>query len=174
VDAYAQGPRPFELALAAEDAGAACAGHGDVAAAAPLLRRALATFEGLGAARPAARAEATLRDLGIRRGRRGARRRPRLGWESLTGTERRVVDLVAEGLTNPRSASACSCPAAPSRPTWPMCSPSWTSPPGPSWPPRSPGAARASARPAGGCLDLTLAITHPASSINLDPGYAER
>jgi DNA-binding CsgD family transcriptional regulator len=102
VDAYAQGPRPFELALAAEDAGAACAGHGDVAAAAPLLRRALATFEGLGAARPAARAEATLRDLGIRRGRRGARRRPRLGWESLTGTERRVVDLVAEGLTNPQ------------------------------------------------------------------------
>jgi MalT-like TPR region len=42
-DAYAHGPRPFELALAAEDAGAAFAGHGDVAAAAPLLRRALAT-----------------------------------------------------------------------------------------------------------------------------------
>jgi DNA-binding CsgD family transcriptional regulator len=102
VDTYAQGPRPFELALAAEEAGAAFAGHGDVAAAAPLLRRALATYEGLGAARPAARAEATLRDLGIRRGRRGPRRRPRLGWESLTGTERRVVDLVAEGLTNPQ------------------------------------------------------------------------
>jgi DNA-binding CsgD family transcriptional regulator len=39
---------------------------------------------------------------GSARGRRGARRRPRLGWESLTGTERRVVDLVAEGLTNPQ------------------------------------------------------------------------
>jgi DNA-binding CsgD family transcriptional regulator len=98
----AQGARPFELALAAEDAGAAFARHGDVAAAAPLLRRALAVYERLGAARPAARAEATLRDLGIRRGRRGARRRPRLGWESLTGTERQVADLVAEGLTNPQ------------------------------------------------------------------------
>jgi len=38
----------------------------------------------------------------VRRGRRGARRRPRTGWESLTPTERTVVDLVAEGLTNPQ------------------------------------------------------------------------
>jgi len=102
VDAYAQGPRPFELALAAEDAGVAFARHGDPAAAAPLLQRALAAYERLDAARPAARAEAGLRQLGIRRGRRGARQRPQLGWGSLTPTEQRVVALVAEGLSNPQ------------------------------------------------------------------------
>src|SRR5262249_29825060 len=32
---------------------------------------------------------------------RGERKRPRLGWESLTPTEEQVVALVAEGLTNP-------------------------------------------------------------------------
>jgi DNA-binding CsgD family transcriptional regulator len=102
VAAYAAGPRPLELALAAEDAGAALAGHGDPAAATPLLRQALAGYERLDAARPAARAEAALRRLGVRRGVRGPRRRPGLGWGSLTPTERRVVDLVAEGLSNPQ------------------------------------------------------------------------
>jgi DNA-binding CsgD family transcriptional regulator len=67
-----------------------------------LLDRALAGYEGLEATRDAARAEATLRELGIRRGRRGARQRPQLGWESLTPTEHRVVDLVVEGLSNPQ------------------------------------------------------------------------
>jgi predicted ATPase/class 3 adenylate cyclase/DNA-binding CsgD family transcriptional regulator len=33
---------------------------------------------------------------------RGERRRPERGWESLTPTEQRVVELVAEGLTNPQ------------------------------------------------------------------------
>jgi DNA-binding CsgD family transcriptional regulator len=102
VDAYAQGPRPLELALTAEDAGTGFARRGDAAAAAPLLHQALASYERLDAAREAARAEATLRELGIRRGRRGARRRPQLGWESLTPTEHRVVDLVVEGLSNPQ------------------------------------------------------------------------
>jgi DNA-binding CsgD family transcriptional regulator len=37
-----------------------------------------------------------------RRGRSGKRRRPQLGWESLTRTERQVVDLVVEGLSNPQ------------------------------------------------------------------------
>jgi DNA-binding CsgD family transcriptional regulator len=35
---------------------------------------------------------------------RGERARPRHGWESLTPTERQVVDLVADGLTNPEIA----------------------------------------------------------------------
>jgi DNA-binding CsgD family transcriptional regulator len=102
VDAYQQGPRPLELALAAEDAGAAFARQGKLDAAVPLLQQALVIHERLEAARDAARVEARLRDLGVRRGRRGARKRPQLGWESLTGTERRVVDLVVEGLSNPQ------------------------------------------------------------------------
>jgi DNA-binding CsgD family transcriptional regulator len=33
---------------------------------------------------------------------RGTRKRPAGGWESLTPTERQVVELVAQGLTNPQ------------------------------------------------------------------------
>ena len=33
---------------------------------------------------------------------RGARQRPASGWDSLTPTELKVVELVAEGLTNPQ------------------------------------------------------------------------
>ncbi|MDN5853651.1 MAG: AAA family ATPase [Actinomycetia bacterium] len=102
VDAYARSGRPLELALTAEDAGAALARHGQVDAARELLERAIVAFEGLDAARDVARTEARLRELGVRRGRRGARSRPRTGWASLTPTERRVVDLVAEGLSNPQ------------------------------------------------------------------------
>ncbi len=43
-----------------------------------------------------------LREAGIRRGRRGSRRRPRIGWDSLTPAERTVASLVAEGLSNPQ------------------------------------------------------------------------
>ena len=35
---------------------------------------------------------------------RGERKRPRYGWASLTPTETQVVDLVAEGLSNPQIA----------------------------------------------------------------------
>ena len=102
VDACAKGPRPLELALVCEDAGVAFARRGDTVVAVALLERALAGYEGLEAARDTARAEARLRELGVRRGRRGARNRPQIGWDSLTPTEHRVVDLVAEGLTNPQ------------------------------------------------------------------------
>ena len=43
-----------------------------------------------------------LREAGIRRGRRGGRRRPQIGWDSLTPAERRIATLVAEGLSNPQ------------------------------------------------------------------------
>ena len=46
-----------------------------------LLDPALAIFERLDVGRQVARTEASLRNLGVRRGRRGARNRPRLGWE---------------------------------------------------------------------------------------------
>jgi DNA-binding CsgD family transcriptional regulator len=93
-------PRPLEHALAAEDASAALvAAAGRSEAAAP-LEEALEIYQRLGAIRYAARVEARLRELGVRRGRRGSRDRPRSGWESLTSTELRVVALVARGLTN--------------------------------------------------------------------------
>jgi DNA-binding CsgD family transcriptional regulator len=40
--------------------------------------------------------------IGWARRARGERKRPETGWESLTPTELRVVELVAEGLTNPQ------------------------------------------------------------------------
>jgi len=104
VDDYTRASRPPMVALAAEDAATALARTGDVRGARRLLDRALVTFEGIGAARDLARVEARLRALGVRRGVRGPRIRPRTGWASLTPTERTVVDLVAEGLSNPQVA----------------------------------------------------------------------
>ena len=102
VDAYAGGPRPLDRALAAEDAGRALAQHGDTGRARDFLEQAVAGYEQLDAARDLARTEALLRDLGIHRGRRGPRGRPKYGWPSLTETELTVTGLVAEGLSNPQ------------------------------------------------------------------------
>ena len=100
--ACAGGSRPLGLALACEDAGAAFARQGHMDRARPLLDQALGIYERLGAARDLARAEATLREAGIRRGRRGTRGRPQIGWASLTPAEHAVAGLVAEGLSNPQ------------------------------------------------------------------------
>jgi len=100
--ACAGGSRPLGLALACEDAGAAFARQGRPDRARPLLDQALGIYERLGAARDLARAEATLREAGIRRGRRGTRGRPQIGWASLTPAEHAVAGLVAEGLSNPQ------------------------------------------------------------------------
>jgi DNA-binding CsgD family transcriptional regulator len=66
----------------------------------PLLEEALAIYEHLGADRDLARAEAVLREAGIRRGTRGRRGRPQFGWPSLTPAEQAVARLVADGLSN--------------------------------------------------------------------------
>ena len=100
--AYARSPRPLEQALAAAEAGAAFARHGQADRARPLLEQATEIYQRLGAARDLARAEAVLRDAGIRRGRRGPRGRPQAGWSSLTPAERTITRLVAEGLSNPQ------------------------------------------------------------------------
>jgi DNA-binding CsgD family transcriptional regulator len=102
VGMYAGTPRVLEWACACEDAGAASIRQGDVDAARPLLQDACKAYEGLGASRDLARTEGLLRSAGVRRGRRGHRGRPRTGWESLTASEQAVVDLVAEGLSNPQ------------------------------------------------------------------------
>ena len=102
VSAYARGLRPLELALTCEDAGAAFARQGNMARAGQLLDRAITIFERLDAARDLARVEAILRGMGVRRGRHVTHRRAQSGWQSLTPSERAVVDLVAEGLSNPQ------------------------------------------------------------------------
>ena len=81
---------------------AAFAQQGIVDQARPLLEQAIEIYERLGATRDLARAEAVLRQAGIRRGRRGPRGRPRTGWHSLTPMELVVAELVAEGLSNPQ------------------------------------------------------------------------
>lgn len=101
VEEYGKGPRVVERASACEDAAVAVARAGRGAEAASLFDEALAVYEQVGAQRDLARALASMRELGIGRKRRGARKRPESGWESLTPSELEVVRLAAEGLTNP-------------------------------------------------------------------------
>ncbi|NUQ97012.1 MAG: response regulator transcription factor, partial [Streptomyces sp.] len=65
---------------------------------------ALAVYAELGAAWNARRATARLRPYGVRPGVRGARQRTKNGRQALTETERRVAQLVGQGLTNPEIA----------------------------------------------------------------------
>ena len=44
--------------------------------------------------------DALLRSLGVHRGSRAKRARAKTGWEAVTPTEMKVLELVAEGLTN--------------------------------------------------------------------------
>ena len=97
--------RPLPLAAACEEAATVFYRVEQRAQAVPLLEEAVGGYESLGAARDVARAEATLRAMGIRRGRRGSRpRRPATGWEALTPTEAEVARLVADGATNRQAA----------------------------------------------------------------------
>jgi DNA-binding CsgD family transcriptional regulator len=93
-------PRLIEHAGACEDAARVFAANARPDDAKKLLNEALERYEDAGAHAWAARVGAALRELGVRRGTRGRRRRPTHGWESLTTTERSVSHLVAEGLTN--------------------------------------------------------------------------
>jgi DNA-binding CsgD family transcriptional regulator len=104
VEAYRRAHRPLEAALACEDAGRALAQSSETEQVRGLLDAACGGFERLEAFRDMARLEALLRSLGVRRGQRGARKRPSMGWAALTPTQLKVVKLVGEGLSNPRIA----------------------------------------------------------------------
>ena len=92
--------RLIDLASACESAGAALMTRGRTAEGGELLREAVGRYEYFGAFRDVTRVEATLRSAGLRPGRRGKRSKERMGWPSLSRTERDVVDLVTRGLTN--------------------------------------------------------------------------
>lgn len=98
VAAYRDTPLAVERAACQEAAGAALARRGHRNDATAQLQGAVESYEQMGATRHVARVEAALRDLGVRRGRRGPRRRPATGWDSLTPTELSVATLVADGL----------------------------------------------------------------------------
>jgi DNA-binding CsgD family transcriptional regulator len=100
VAAYRQVSPTIELPMACEDAGAALSQAGRTAEAGSVLDDALDFYLRTGAQRGAARVEAALRSLGIRRRRAQRARRPSMGWESLTPSQLGVARLAADGLTN--------------------------------------------------------------------------
>jgi DNA-binding CsgD family transcriptional regulator/tetratricopeptide (TPR) repeat protein len=102
--ALAQSQDPWARASAAEDLGVILAGRSGEAGrdrAAELLGRSLKDYGAAGATADMDRVRARLRALGVRRRHcETPAERPVTGWESLTGTEQAVAELVAEGLTN--------------------------------------------------------------------------
>ncbi|MFF3561808.1 ATP-binding protein [Streptomyces sp. NPDC002574] len=94
------GRRPA-LGNALEDAAVLQAAGGDLATARATLAEALEVYADLGAVWDARRATARLRPYGVRPGVRGARQRPKSGRQALTEAERRVAELVGQGLSNP-------------------------------------------------------------------------
>jgi DNA-binding CsgD family transcriptional regulator len=85
---------------ALEDAGKAWTGRGDQDQATTLLGRAYTLYEEVGDDGDLARVRSSLRAAGTRLGHWTHADRPAFGWDSLTDTERRITDLVAEGLSN--------------------------------------------------------------------------
>lgn len=101
--AYRDAGRPLFEALALEHAAVALSERASPKAV-TLLGQAADIYERLGASYELARTEAHLRERGMRRARARQSARPEHGWESLTEAERRVVNLAAQGLTNPEIA----------------------------------------------------------------------
>ena len=87
-------------ACALEDAGHAWAEQGRRDDAVDRLQQAHALYEQAGAADCMARVRSCLRETGTRLCHWKRADRPAFGWDSLTDTERRIADLVAEGLSN--------------------------------------------------------------------------
>jgi len=87
-------------AKALEDAGKAWAAAGNQSRTVTLLGQAHDLYERYGAADDMARVRLHLRAAGTRLCHWSHEDRPDFGWDSLTNTERRIADLVAEGLSN--------------------------------------------------------------------------
>ena len=91
---------PLARAGAMEDAGLTLAAHGEQGAAVARLREAYAQYERLGSAEAMARVRSRLRAAGTRLCHWTRADRPAFGWASLTGTERYIAGLVAQGGSN--------------------------------------------------------------------------
>jgi DNA-binding NarL/FixJ family response regulator len=90
-----------KYSFAMEEAAVRLAAAGQTARARAALTDAVRGLAVMGASWDIRRADARLRAYGVRRGPRSAHRRAATGWESLTPSEQRIADLVAEGLSNP-------------------------------------------------------------------------
>ncbi|GAA3072429.1 helix-turn-helix transcriptional regulator [Streptosporangium carneum] len=103
--AVAEHTDPWARASAAEDLGVLLSADDDCRElAVETLYDALSRYEAMKAARDAARVRGRLRGLGKRRRHWVRTDHPVSGWDSLTGTEHTVCDLVAGGLTNRQAA----------------------------------------------------------------------
>jgi DNA-binding CsgD family transcriptional regulator len=99
--AAAQHQDPWARASAAEDLAVLLARRARPEQGVEYLGRALEGYETVGAAADTARVRARLREFGVRRRHwQTAAEKPVTGWDSLTGTEHAVSELVAQGLTN--------------------------------------------------------------------------
>ena len=104
--AAAQHPDPWAKASAAEDLGVLHARRADQDQAIRHLTQAIGGYQLTAATADTARVRRRLRQLGVRRRHwTQSPRGPVSGWESLTGTERAVSELVAQGLNNRQVAS---------------------------------------------------------------------
>jgi DNA-binding CsgD family transcriptional regulator/tetratricopeptide (TPR) repeat protein len=102
---YQAAGRPLEQAQSLEDAAGLLAGRGDLASARQAYITAAQVYLRLGADWDLRRADAQMRQHGIRRGRTRRRTAATTGWAALTPTEAKIAALVAEGQSNPEIAT---------------------------------------------------------------------
>ncbi|MEU9379574.1 AAA family ATPase [Streptomyces sp. NPDC048279] len=100
VAAYRNTGRPLALAAACEDLAELMARTGQAAAAIPYLEEASRLTSASGADRDQGRIRERLRQLGVRSVLARTDTAGPWGWQDLTESERNLVPLVAEGLTN--------------------------------------------------------------------------
>lgn len=104
-DRYRDAQRPLLGAQALEAAAGVFLDRGEREAARSAFTRSLDLYTALGAARDVARLQALFRAQGIRRAPRVKHRKARRGWDSLTPTEVKITEMVAQGLSNPQIAA---------------------------------------------------------------------
>ncbi|MFC0431241.1 AAA family ATPase [Kutzneria buriramensis] len=102
--AYRECGLPLARAKALEAAATAFVHNGQSSSARAAASRALDLYAELGAEWQLARAQSSLRGLGLRRGPKVKHRRAKTGWDSLTPAEATVAQLVVAGLSNPQIA----------------------------------------------------------------------
>jgi DNA-binding CsgD family transcriptional regulator/tetratricopeptide (TPR) repeat protein len=100
-DQYRHSRSPLAAGQSAEEAAVLLARAGDRPGARGAAGVAVAAYREVGADWDIRRADARLRQYGVRRGPQARHRRPATGWGALTPTEARIAALVGQGRSNP-------------------------------------------------------------------------